>query len=633
MYVQPPGDGAVIRSLVGLKRRLGMAPPPSQSTFGPAPSPGGGSRRSRADGGGGATPGGGARSPGGGNWLARHAPARGAAGDVLTLSVGLAVRARYRATALGVFGTQWFDGEVRAVHDDGTCDVLYEDGDVELRVAPHYVKELVLYNLGPRYRASVPPWRGTPPPSAGTDERPEPELVDSKDEHDAVCRSTAAALTAAAYDVEAWPLRDESDDDEVGVEGAGEEEEEEERATEEVATAAVAPPKPKPPKPKKEKSSEKEKENKKEKKSVDRSSKRKELRPPTAEEAAVIAKLEELKAAAVDAEVEVGGWKLRLVTRPEINKTNGETAKGGVKFDIYAVAPGGTRRLRSVVEMKRQMGIIGDAEGEGEGGGGGGGGGGEGEGGGEAEEVEVVEVVEEAEVEQAEEESPTGANPDSPPPPRVRPPRVGDAIEVEVASSGGETSWQPAEVVVLLPQRRLPRMRQRGVGFHRGVHAGRRGHRVALAERRRLVEAPGRGRGGGAGGRGGDAAECVRRMPRQARCAHVRRTRLRGAAASPTRGKRSRRRRRRRLSPSACASSAASPAGGGGTRVESARCTTTARCTSRTTTATRRSTRRGGWSNLTTRSRRPPRGGRSWAGHPPVERVASSAATSRVAGA
>ena len=50
MYVQPPGDGAVIRSLVGLKRRLGMAPPPSQSTFGPAPSPGGGSRRSRADG-------------------------------------------------------------------------------------------------------------------------------------------------------------------------------------------------------------------------------------------------------------------------------------------------------------------------------------------------------------------------------------------------------------------------------------------------------------------------------------------------------------------------------------------------------------------------------------------------------
>ena len=248
MYVQPPGGGAVIRSLVGLKRRLGMAPPPSQSTFGPAPSPGGGSRRSRADGGGGATPGG-ARSPGGGNWLARHAPARGAAGDVLTLSVGLAVRARYRATALGVFGTQWFDGEVRAVHDDGTCDVLYEDGDVELRVAPHYVKELVLYNLGPRYQASVPPWRGTPPPSAGTDERPEPELVDSKDEHDAVCRSTAAALTAAAYDVEAWPLRDESDDDEVGVEGGRGVEEEEEGATEEVATAAVAPPKPKPPKP------------------------------------------------------------------------------------------------------------------------------------------------------------------------------------------------------------------------------------------------------------------------------------------------------------------------------------------------------------------------------------------------
>ena len=40
--------------------------------------------------------------------------------------------------------------------------------------------------------------------------------------------------------------------------------------------------------------------------------------------------------------------------------------------------------------------------------------------------------------------------PESPPPPRVRPPRVGDTIEVEVASSGGETSWKPAEVVVLL---------------------------------------------------------------------------------------------------------------------------------------------------------------------------------------
>ena len=35
MYVQPPGDGAVIRSLVGLKRRLGMAPPPSESRVRP----------------------------------------------------------------------------------------------------------------------------------------------------------------------------------------------------------------------------------------------------------------------------------------------------------------------------------------------------------------------------------------------------------------------------------------------------------------------------------------------------------------------------------------------------------------------------------------------------------------------
>ena len=33
-------------------------------------------------------------------------------------------------------GLNWFDGVVRAVHEDGTCDLHYNDGDYEEQVAP-----------------------------------------------------------------------------------------------------------------------------------------------------------------------------------------------------------------------------------------------------------------------------------------------------------------------------------------------------------------------------------------------------------------------------------------------------------------------------------------------------------------
>jgi hypothetical protein len=33
-------------------------------------------------------------------------------------------------------GRNWFDGVVTAVHEDGTCDLQYDDGDYEESVAP-----------------------------------------------------------------------------------------------------------------------------------------------------------------------------------------------------------------------------------------------------------------------------------------------------------------------------------------------------------------------------------------------------------------------------------------------------------------------------------------------------------------
>ena len=37
-------------------------------------------------------------------------------------------------------GLNWFDGVVRAVHEDGTCNLNYDDGDFEERVAPRFIR-------------------------------------------------------------------------------------------------------------------------------------------------------------------------------------------------------------------------------------------------------------------------------------------------------------------------------------------------------------------------------------------------------------------------------------------------------------------------------------------------------------
>ena len=53
------------------------------------------------------------------------------------LSVGERVQGKYQGIDGGV---NWFGGAVRAVNEDGTCDISYEDGDEESEVQRRYVK-------------------------------------------------------------------------------------------------------------------------------------------------------------------------------------------------------------------------------------------------------------------------------------------------------------------------------------------------------------------------------------------------------------------------------------------------------------------------------------------------------------
>ena len=54
------------------------------------------------------------------------------------LSAGARVKGRYRASSIGKFGTKWWPATVRHAHPAGTCDLLYDDGDVEDGVKPVY---------------------------------------------------------------------------------------------------------------------------------------------------------------------------------------------------------------------------------------------------------------------------------------------------------------------------------------------------------------------------------------------------------------------------------------------------------------------------------------------------------------
>ena len=59
---------------------------------------------------------------------------------VETFAVGQRVRGLYGASALGTtFGCKWFDGEIVA-DNGGTYRVQYDDGDVEDRVQPIYLR-------------------------------------------------------------------------------------------------------------------------------------------------------------------------------------------------------------------------------------------------------------------------------------------------------------------------------------------------------------------------------------------------------------------------------------------------------------------------------------------------------------
>ena len=58
------------------------------------------------------------------------------------VALGGRVKARYRASSLGPARTQWYAGEVVAVHEDGTVAVRYEDGDYEDGVSRVYLRPL-----------------------------------------------------------------------------------------------------------------------------------------------------------------------------------------------------------------------------------------------------------------------------------------------------------------------------------------------------------------------------------------------------------------------------------------------------------------------------------------------------------
>ena len=57
------------------------------------------------------------------------------------LSEGAKVSGRYLASTIGKFGTKWFPATVRALNANGTCDLLYEDGDAEVAVRREFIKK------------------------------------------------------------------------------------------------------------------------------------------------------------------------------------------------------------------------------------------------------------------------------------------------------------------------------------------------------------------------------------------------------------------------------------------------------------------------------------------------------------
>ena len=78
---------------------------------------------------------------------------RGPAASKDPLVVGACVKAKYKASSIGPFGTVWFSGWIAAKHADGNFGVCYEDGDIETFVMSKYVKLAV-----PQDAVPMPAW-------------------------------------------------------------------------------------------------------------------------------------------------------------------------------------------------------------------------------------------------------------------------------------------------------------------------------------------------------------------------------------------------------------------------------------------------------------------------------------------
>lgn len=59
-------------------------------------------------------------------------------------NVGDRVSARYLTTEFPVWQCRWYLGRISRVHQDGTYDVHYDDGDTETHVARRHIKESII---------------------------------------------------------------------------------------------------------------------------------------------------------------------------------------------------------------------------------------------------------------------------------------------------------------------------------------------------------------------------------------------------------------------------------------------------------------------------------------------------------
>lgn len=69
------------------------------------------------------------------------------------LRVGAPVEARFGG------GAEWYRGKVRGVNSDGSCNILYDDGDSEEHVPPLFIRGLAAVSRGSAGARREPPHR------------------------------------------------------------------------------------------------------------------------------------------------------------------------------------------------------------------------------------------------------------------------------------------------------------------------------------------------------------------------------------------------------------------------------------------------------------------------------------------